>query len=353
MTLGQRTVSHCTLICPGLLGPVVPLEELPAKAWPARSELPCLSRLLRDGKICSHSRQSLEYQILSQLGLAVTPDAELPVACLRNRAAAENATTRLWCLDPVHVQIDREMAYLSPPSSMMLTESEAQELIASLNTHFGDELHVHYHSPEEWLVELSMELSTTTPVQAVGQDMQRVQATGKDDGRWRSVLNEIQMLLHSHPVNQVRETKGEPLVNSLWLWGGGETAVVTTSITAIYANDTLSASAAAYAEIPYQKLPPAISPEKMADQTSLMVLSFLMDAVRRKDAFAWIAGLRVLEQNYLTPLEAMLRQGRIAELKLVSDTVELTLNKIGVGKWWQRSRSLSSVIPELRNRYGY
>ena len=39
--------------------------------------------------------------------------------------------------------------------------------------------------------------------------------------RWHSILNEIQMVLHEHPVNEAREGRGEPPVNSVWLWGAG------------------------------------------------------------------------------------------------------------------------------------
>jgi len=36
--------------------------------------------------------------------------------------------------------------------------------------------------------------------------------------RFRAQLNELQMQLHDHPLNQAREARGELPVNSLWLW---------------------------------------------------------------------------------------------------------------------------------------
>jgi hypothetical protein len=38
---------------------------------------------------------------------------------------------------------------------------------------------------------------------------------------WQRILTEIQMALYAHPLNQAREARGELLVSSLWLWGGG------------------------------------------------------------------------------------------------------------------------------------
>src|SRR6266516_108636 len=36
------------------------------------------------------------------------------------------------------------------------------------------------------------------------------------------------MVLHSHAVNEAREARGEPAVNSVWFWGGGRVPRVAT-----------------------------------------------------------------------------------------------------------------------------
>jgi len=45
---------------------------------------------------------------------------------------------------------------------------------------------------------------------------------GRDGARIRSLMNEIQMLLHEHPVNQGRERARLLPVNGWWLWGFGD-----------------------------------------------------------------------------------------------------------------------------------
>lgn len=346
-------MSHCTLLFPGLLGPAVPLEDLPRDAWPPASELPCLCRLLQRGRLRPRARQSLEHHVLSHLGLTDAAEVELPVARLRMQDTEQATATHLWCLDPVHVRLDREMAYLSEPDLLRLTEREAKALIASLNAHFGDELHIHYHAPQEWVSKLELEVTTTTPIQALGRSVQQVQVEGKDARRWRTLLNEIQMLLHAHPVNLAREESGKLPVNSLWLWGGGELAHGTTSIDIIYADAGLYASAATHAGTQQRELPKAISPETLTDQDCLLVLTFQLDALQRKDVYAWLEGLRILERDYLAPLQAMLRQGKLSRLSLESDTLELELDKRRLGRWWQWPKSVSILIAGLRERYGY
>lgn len=345
-------MSHCTLLFPGLLGPAVPLDELPRDSWPTKSELPCLSQLLRRGKIKPRERQAFEYQLLTRFGYAIPPDTELPVAQLRARASVELEADQLWCLDPVHVQLDREMAYLAPPDAMSLSEDEAKVLIANLNTHFADELHIHYYTPQQWLVNLALDVSTASPTQALGQSIQQVQASGKHARRWRSLLNEIQMLLHADPVNLAREAAGELPVNSLWLWGGGELSEPSASIDVVYANDELSITAADHTGVRYHELPTVIT-DSLADHDSLLILTLELDALRRKDVYAWLDGLRVLEKNYLAPLHDMLRRGKLDRLILTSDSLELELDKPRLGRWWQRPKPLATVITGLRERCGY
>ncbi len=38
---------------------------------------------------------------------------------------------------------------------------------------------------------------------------------------WRRCVNEIQMLWFGHPVNEAREARGQPTINTLWLSGNG------------------------------------------------------------------------------------------------------------------------------------
>ena len=44
---------------------------------------------------------------------------------------------------------------------------------------------------------------------------------------WRALQNEIQMLFHTHPVNELREAAGKPTINGVWFWGGGVAPVPT------------------------------------------------------------------------------------------------------------------------------
>lgn len=126
--------------------------------------------------------------------------------------------------DPVHFVLQRDYFSLAYPASLALTESERHTLLADINRHFNEEgLTFLAGSSGRWYLRLSdaPEISTSLPEEAAGHDVRGFQPQGPDAGRWKRVANELQMLLHQHPVNQAREARGDLAVNSLWLSGNG------------------------------------------------------------------------------------------------------------------------------------
>ena len=344
-------MAHCTILYPGLLGPDVPLEELPQREWPDSASLPNLALLLSRAQIKVDTKQSFEQQLLSALGYVITPDGEVPIAYIR-QGTGYVGDRPMWCLDPAYVQIDRELAYLAAMDELALTETEARQLIADINHHFADVLEIHYHQPQQWLVHTDLQLSTCTPSEALRQDLSRMLPTGPDAQRWRSIVNEIQMLLHSHPVNEARQLVGKLPVNSLWLWGGGEIETTEPHLDMVYANHALVAAAAARNTIRHAALPDQIEPALFEKQNVLLVLTEQMQAIRQKDVYAWFAALKQLEQAVLSPLIALLKNGKLDQLIVQSDTLHFGLNKRSLKKWWRPRKNIASRILELRKRYG-
>lgn len=346
-------MARCTLIYPGLLGPDVPLEELSRNEWPDKTRYPALSLLLNRGQVQAVVKQPLEAQFLRSLGYMISAEGELPIAAIRQATVATSDAEYQWCLDPVYVQIDREMAYLAAAEELALSDDEARQLIASINQHFNDALHIHYHNPQQWLTQMPWQLATHTLSEAMLQDLHRMQPTGNDARRWRSLLNEIQMLLHTHPVNVARVQEGKLPANSLWLWGGGRLETMVPIFTRVYANDALVATAAAYNGIPHAALPARYDANLFAQGDVLIILSDQLRSIQQKDVYGWLAALQHLEQQILMPLLALLRKDKLEQLVVVSDTLQLTLNKKELYKWWRRHKGIDVRILEFRKNYGH
>ncbi len=59
-----------------------------------------------------------------------------------------------------------------------------------------------------------------SPMALMGEDLGDWWPTDDAWRAWRKRLNEIQMVWHDHAVNQSRERRGLPAINSVWLYGG-------------------------------------------------------------------------------------------------------------------------------------
>ena len=114
---------------------------------------------------------------------------------------------------------------LAPLAEAALSADEASALGALVSSHFGtDELAVAAFVHGAWLLRFtrSIDCSTQPPDAVVGHNVHDFMPAGCDGARIRSLMNEIQMLLHEHPVNQRRERGRRLPVNGWWLWGFGD-----------------------------------------------------------------------------------------------------------------------------------
>ena len=147
-----------------------------------------------------------------------------PALALENGLTATGPGS--WCIaQPVHFAAGLDHLRLAPLAQAALTEDDASALGARVSSHFGtDELTVAAFVQDAWLLRFAraIDCSTQPPDAVVGQNVHDFMPAGRDGARIRSLMNEIQMLLHEHPVNQRRERSRRLPVNGWWLWGFGD-----------------------------------------------------------------------------------------------------------------------------------
>lgn len=190
------------------------------------AELKNLAFLLGRARRVLH-KIPLEAYVCQDFGLRENPDFPIaPIAALGDGFALED---HIWLrADPVHFVLQRDAFSLHDEVPMTLEIAEAQTLIAHLNQHFSqDGLHFVLGKSGHWYVHFPQYLqdfypvSTSLPQLAAGKNVQHFLPQGQAAKKWRSVLNEVQMLLHDNPVNLARENAKKLTVNSIWFSGGG------------------------------------------------------------------------------------------------------------------------------------
>jgi hypothetical protein len=104
-----------------------------------------------------------------------------------------------------------------------LTEAEADHLLESANELCANALCELRRVGSEWFMMSAQHwLLRPPPLTAMaGAPLPLPDADSADALRWSRLHNAIQMRWHAHPVNEEREARGLPIVNGLWLHGGG------------------------------------------------------------------------------------------------------------------------------------
>jgi hypothetical protein len=140
------------------------------------------------------------------------------------QATGAAGTHAFWMFaTPVNMQLGRDSYFLTDPASTLISNEQSMALIESLNTHFAGLGFYFYLAEDIWFLGLDKDPDiTTTHIELVkNQDIGPYLAQGEGTLQWNKLQNEIQMLLFSHPVNQMREAQGLPVINSLWCYGLG------------------------------------------------------------------------------------------------------------------------------------
>jgi len=308
-------VDRVVVLIPGLAGPAI---DQPVTAY-LRKRPAALDRLLSRSHARTVPFEGMEAVLCR--AFAVDPAGPLPVAPLSYLAdSGELPASYMLRADPVHLRADQSCLRLFESHSFLITQDEADALVASINdfnTMSGWQLSA--VQAQRWYLSLpaAPDLQTFAPAQAAGRDIDGFIPHGRDARHWLAVINELQMLLHDHPVNQARERRGDPVINSLWLWGGG---VLPLSIRAepdvVYAGDALAQGLARHAGVAWRDVP-AHGDAFLSERTGrdrLVVLDGLAWPAHYNDIEDWLAQLGRLEAAWFAPLLAALRNGRIRTL---------------------------------------
>ncbi|HQR60721.1 MAG TPA: hypothetical protein PLH03_05090 [Methylophilaceae bacterium] len=243
--------------------------------------------------------------------------------------------------DPVHFQLQRDSFLLADPDLARMDADESRLLIDALNRHFeADGLLLLAPHPQRWYLRVNkVPAITTHPLQQViGRNVEPLLPQGADAARWRGWLNEVQMLLHDHPVNRVREDRGQLPINSVWLHGGGAyTAGVMTDISQVWADDVLVGGLALASGL--QLRPSPASATAWLEQTPVSGAHLIiLDQ----------PGLSQLDQGWCSPLLDALRQRRVSSLTLhfneVDKVISYRIKRRDLWKFWRRRQALGGWI---------
>lgn len=299
---------------------------LNSKDTPAFAKLCAIGRWERD------EDHALEASIFQKFGIKKQTD--WPLAPISAKGEGIHCESGHWFLvHPVHLILQRDFFTLG--EALQLNAETRDTLLADLNQHFSQDAlrFISSNSNAFWYLQVNenVEVATYLLAEAMGRDVGKRMPFGKDGMKLQSLLNEVQMFLHDHPINQVLEQQGLPTVNSIWLSGGGNLESLAQSTQKptfnFFANDSLSAGLAACAGINCDTL--------ASDYPSLQA---------KKDE-AHVLVIHPTEQIELAWFAPFLKALKCRDIKLLrchfdvhGMTFTLTLRPKDTWKFWRKTR---------------
>ncbi len=295
------------------------------------------------------------------LGPADAPGAnadEAPLAPYMLLADGGDPGTAAWaCVQPVHVRIAHDHLVLIDPASVALSDADATTLYA-LARPLIEELGVRVEapSPQRWYLSSDVfgSLAGASPLRASGRNIEiwlpHEAQSGERSRAWMKLQNEVQMAWFEHAVNEAREARGLPAVNSLWFHAQGKLRALTSPFARVLSDAVATRGLALAAQTGVSAAPAVFSAlPKSLDGTTLVELDPFSLPFIEQDWGRWNAAFGALERDWFAPALAALQAGELGELGLTlcSDTgsVTLAITRGDLRKFWRR-RVLASLFIE-------
>lgn len=307
---------HAELLVPGLL------------AAGGGARFAALELLLARGRRRAEAAQRAEDWLRDAFELG----ERFPAGALTLLACGGEPGEKAWVrADPVHLRLMRDRLIVVPATAFDLSAEEAGALCEALNAHFP-EMKLAACEPRCWCAVAPDGLSAEAgnPLDVAGREIEVPREAA-------ALLTEAQMVLHGHAVNEAREARGEPAVNSLWFWGAGRATQAHSRWDSVAADEPAVLGAARLAGARHRPLP----------RTAEEWLDRLPEEGRH---LAVLEGSRInpdlnrLEQAWFAPLLAALRAGRIGMITLhvpdAAEALSFEIIRADLRRFWRTAKPI-------------
>jgi hypothetical protein len=303
----------------------------------------------------------------SPAGSAAADEAPLAPYMLRADGGDPGAAT--WaCVQPVHVRIAHDHLVLIDPASLELPDNDAAALLAVARP-LIEELGVRIEAPQPSRWYLSGEgfgtLAGASPLRASGRNIEiwlpHEAHSGERSRAWMKLQNEVQMAWFEHPVNEAREARGLPAVNSIWFHAQGKAQAVKSPFAQVFSDAAatrglgmsagvgVGAPPASFAEFAAFGAQPGNGMNGATGQAALVELDPFSAPYIEQDWARWNHAFASLETDWFQPALDALQSGALAELGLTlcgdTGSVTLAVTRGDLRKFWRR-RVLASLFIE-------
>ncbi len=243
-------------------------------------------------------------------GLSVT-DGQVPWAALEAARLGLPGVERAWGrLTPAHWQLGTEQITMLAPQLLALDSADSAAFLEAVRPLFETEgFELHASPAGHWLARhpVLANLPCASLDRVIGRNVDLWLPADPRARLVRRLQNEVQMFLHTHPLNEEREGRGALPVNSFWLDGCGVA-------------------------------PPTAVAAGPASSETVIEDDRLRAAALNEDWFAWSRAFAQLDDGPIAHALQAAREGQSVKLSLCGERQVCTL-KVRPLTAWQRLRT--------------
>lgn len=322
--------------------------------------LPEIELLLARARQTGVSDSDVHRNLFNRFFVDVEPDEDLPIAALSCATESDLSTTDWFlCATPVHLRPDRDHLILLGSEPLAISQQEADELIALLNTSLSDDTWTLYKMTESrWFIRFKNKVKSHTHSinDVVGRSINDYLPCGADKNVLHTLANEFQMVMHSSDVNAARRASGKITVNSVWMWGGGclpiiKKAATDMNISEVWSDNPIASGLARIGDIPLHSLPKSAhdwlaQAHHAGDQLLCWDSQIQEPGVDGLDK--WVTFLVNFEENWIAPLLQELKRGQLDSLTLeMYDGRLFSITDAYLRRWWKRPRPIVKYLTSV------
>ncbi len=329
------------LVIPGLFN--LPLEEF-APDFLA-SNLPALNQILSYSNSIQNDQTDFESIIAGSLGL--TGRQTLPFAQAYVEEEVDYPQRYLLCRT-IHLKADMHNALVIPLENNSVNQDDSTLILEDLQAFFSEDCDLKPLENGIWLMRLKhCEASDCYPhyLSMIGRKANQFIEQSKQALPWYKLMNEMQMFMHQHPINQNRPTTGLLPINSLWFWGAGEKLKrqkpkFDDPKTQWFCDDEQLIRFADSSNIRHLSLD-QLTQMKSGEKSVVIDLS-LLEALKSSSCDDLQAKLELLEKAVFKPAMILFRSSRASLQLRVTHHFDLTMTPFSKYKIWRSSKNLGS-----------
>ncbi len=180
-------------------------------AFLSEEQYPVLSHFFKHSKCLKTQNMQLDDVLCEQLN---SSDKVLPL--VQYFSSLNNALIAT----PIKLKADINSTWIQPAQ----ITSNTHQIMLDMADFFVDDLSILKRIDEHYIIQFKKtQVVTHLPhyLTVLGKKFDAYQQSIRAHLEWFKLVNEIQMFLHGHALNQ--SAHGQPFMNSLWFWGGDST----------------------------------------------------------------------------------------------------------------------------------